>query len=125
MQKNEDQHTDQSALIAALRGTTRRLDNENAIMRHALETLALDAAIAVQQANALDLYDATIGTLDTILEHASHAWRALEAAGLAENNPDGAWPPQTNQPHGSVAYHLAIMIQYTKKLCDGLQAETG
>lgn len=59
-------------------------------------------------------------TLDSVLEHGSHAWRALEVAGLAEDDPDGAWPPRTQQPSGSAAYHLAAMLRYVKQLYDDL-----
>jgi hypothetical protein len=59
-------------------------------------------------------------TLATILEHGSHAWRALEVAGMAEDNSDGSWPPDTNFPVGSAAYHLAAMLKYTKRLHDEL-----
>ena len=56
--------------------------------------------------------------LDSALEHGSHAWRALEVAGMAEDMPDGAWPPDTHMPVGSAAYHLAAMLQYIKQLYD-------
>lgn len=59
-------------------------------------------------------------TLETALEHGSHAWRALEVAGLAEDDPDGVWPPETQRPVGSVAYHVAAMLRYVKTLHDAL-----
>jgi hypothetical protein len=58
------------------------------------------------------------GLLDSALEHGSHAWRALEVAGLAEDTPDGPWPPNTKQPVGSAAYHLAAMLDYIKRAYD-------
>jgi len=60
--------------------------------------------------------------LDNVLEHGSHAWRALEVAGLAEDDPDGAWPPQTKKAPGSAAYHLAAMLRGIKRLYDELGA---
>ena len=59
-------------------------------------------------------------TLDTVLEHGSHAWRALEVVGLADDVPDGPWPPEPNRPVGSAAYHLAAMLKYVKRLYDEL-----
>lgn len=65
--------------------------------------------------------------LSTALEHASHAWRALERTGQAENDPDGPWPPRTTRPVGSAAYHLAAMIAVIKRLHDevGIYAKEG
>lgn len=61
-------------------------------------------------------------TLDTVLEHGSHAWRALEVAGMVAEE-DVFWPPKaTGAAVGSAPYHLAAMLQYIKQLHDQLGA---
>ncbi len=60
--------------------------------------------------------------LDSALEHGSHAWRALEVAGLTPEEPDGPWPPEPHAPVGSAPYHLAAMLKYIKQAYDTLGA---
>lgn len=58
--------------------------------------------------------------LDSALEHSSHAWRALEVAGLTPEMLDGPWPPNVSDV-GGAPYHLAAMIRYIKQAYDGVQ----
>jgi hypothetical protein len=61
-------------------------------------------------------------TLEGILEHGAEAWALLRQAGLAPApREDGfdSWPPEL--PHteaGTIAYHVAAMIQYAKREYD-------
>lgn len=50
--------------------------------------------------------------LDTALEHASHAWTALEREGTVERIDPNAWPPNVSNEVGSAPYHFASMITY-------------
>ena len=61
-----------------------------------------------------------IATLETILEHGSHAWRALETSGVVPENPDGPWPPDVAADAPPIARSLAAMLRYTKRLYDEL-----
>jgi len=56
--------------------------------------------------------------LDSALEHGSHAWGALERAGLTPVVEDGPWPPEPQAPVGSAPYHLAAMLLYIKQAYD-------
>ena len=57
-------------------------------------------------------------TLEAILEHGSHAWRALEVAGVVKEDLDGSWPPSAMPGDPAIARHLAAMLRYTKQLYD-------
>lgn len=59
--------------------------------------------------------------LDSALEHGSHAWRALELAGLTPEQLDGPWPPEPQAPVGSAPYHLAAMLKYIKQAYDRIE----
>lgn len=60
--------------------------------------------------------------LSAALEHAAHAWYALQQAGLAPETI--AWPPEASQGGvGSPSYHLAAMIRYVKSAYDDLPKE--
>jgi hypothetical protein len=60
--------------------------------------------------------------LDTGLEHASHAWHALQKADLAhvKDLDHPTWPPQCTDETGSAAYHLAALISYVFEVYCGI-----
>ncbi len=60
--------------------------------------------------------------LDTALEHGSHAWHALQKAGLAhvQDLERQTWPPQCTDEPGSAAYHMAAMIHYVFEVYSGI-----
>ena len=58
-------------------------------------------------------------TLDTALEHASHAWGALRKQGAKEKEPD-MWPPKSLDEVGSAAYHVAALIDYVFEVYQGI-----
>lgn len=49
-------------------------------------------------------------TLDSALEHASHAWSALERETKVNRVNEGFWPPQVDAPVGSAQYHFSALI---------------
>lgn len=55
-------------------------------------------------------------TLDSALEHAAHAWAALEQEKKIQYMLKDAWPPHIKAPVGSLEYHLAAMIGYVFKV---------
>ena len=60
--------------------------------------------------------------LDTALEHGSHAWHALQKAGLAhvQDVDRQTWPPQCTDEVGSTPYHMAAMIRYVFEVYSGI-----
>lgn len=58
--------------------------------------------------------------LDTALEHASHAWYALERQGGVNRLNEDAWPPKVNNPVGSAPYHFAAFIGYVQEVYEGI-----
>ena len=58
-------------------------------------------------------------TLESALEHASHAWVALERLTPTGKKGD-SWPPEVDGPTGSAAYHLAAMIGYVFEVYQGI-----
>lgn len=57
--------------------------------------------------------------LDTALEHASHAWYALEQTGTVERTNSG-WPPNVANKVGSAPYHFASMITYIHEVFNSI-----
>ena len=60
--------------------------------------------------------------LDTALEHGSHAWAALDKAGLAHvrDKEHQTWPPQCTDDAGSAPYHMTAMIRYVFEVYSGI-----
>ena len=69
--------------------------------------------------------DEAIIRLETALEHASHAWNALEKSGQIPDRPrvaDG-WPPMIDwqlKDVGTTSYHVAALINGTWEIYQGL-----
>lgn len=66
--------------------------------------------------------DGWIDSLESALEHGSHAWNALRKAGLAHvpDEEHESWPPECTDAAGSAAYHVAAMLGYVWAVFNGL-----
>lgn len=69
------------------------------------------------------------GTLESALEHASHAWADLKRHGLVDETMP-VWPPDVSNDVGTVAYHFAAVIKYVQRvyeaiwiICPGKESE--
>ena len=67
----------------------------------------------------IDLMEEMAGwrdTLETAMEHASHAWADLRRHGLVDEVLPPRWPPEVTNPVGSAAYHFAAMSMYVQRV---------
>lgn len=62
-------------------------------------------------------------TMDAALEHASHAWNALEKSGEAKRIDNDMWPPKVEAEVGSLQYHLAAMTDAVFRAYGVIRAE--
>lgn len=66
--------------------------------------------------------DGWLNTLETALEHGSHAWAALLRDGIAHVRDEKrlTWPPECADPPGSAAYHVAAVLGYVWLAFNGI-----
>jgi hypothetical protein len=62
-------------------------------------------------------------TMDAALEHASHAWTALERETLVNRENPESWPPRVAASVGTAQYHFAAMIDAVYRAYGNIRAE--
>jgi len=59
-------------------------------------------------------------TLDTIVEHAAHAFGDLRRRDELDEIPPPRWPPEVRNEVGTVTYHLAAMAMYIQGIREAI-----
>ena len=85
--------------------------------------MARNTRIAALEAENKRLREQIVGwrnTLDTIVEHASHAFGDLRRRDELDEVPPPRWPPEVRNEVGTVTYHLAAMAMYIHRIREAI-----